>query len=104
MDFHIFADSEHIRRERQKAQELRKSNWWKQQVGRGVCYYCGEKIAKELLTMDHVIPVARGGKSSKNNCVVCCKDCNNKKGHLTPFEITLEELNPSNDSQKDGVN
>lgn len=42
--------------------------------------------------MDHLIPIARGGKSNKNNCVPSCKDCNSKKGYKTRAEMALEEL------------
>jgi 5-methylcytosine-specific restriction enzyme A len=42
--------------------------------------------------MDHVIPVGRGGHSSKGNVVVSCKECNSKKGHRTPAEISMENL------------
>lgn len=87
-----FEDPEHIKRERRKAQELRKGSWWKQQIGRGICYHCGQKFSKELLTMDHLIPIARGGKSTKNNCVVSCKECNTKKGYLLPVEQTFQEM------------
>lgn len=45
--------------------------------------------------MDHLIPIARGGKSNKNNCVPSCKDCNTKKGYKTRAEMALEELNAS---------
>jgi 5-methylcytosine-specific restriction protein A len=87
-----FVDPEHIKRERRKGQELRQSSWWKQQLGRGICYHCGERFAKELLTMDHVVPIARGGKSTKKNCVVSCKECNTKKGHLMNVELTFKEM------------
>ena len=89
---HVFADPEHIKRERAKARELRGSQWWRQAIGNGVCYHCGSKFSKELLTMDHLVPVARGGKSTKNNCVVSCNECNNKKGHKLGVELTLEEM------------
>ena len=89
---HGFADPEHIKRERAKAKELRGSQWWRQQIGNGVCYHCGQRFSKELLTMDHLVPVARGGKSTKGNCVVSCKDCNNKKGHKLGVEMTIEEM------------
>ncbi len=36
--------------------------------------------------MDHVIPLIRGGKSTKGNVVPSCKECNNKKKHMLPFE------------------
>jgi 5-methylcytosine-specific restriction enzyme A len=92
MSYYEFADPEHIKRERRKAQELRQSSWWKQQIGRGLCYHCGQKFSKELLTMDHLVPVARGGKSTKKNCVVSCKECNSEKGHRMTVEKTIEEM------------
>jgi len=36
--------------------------------------------------MDHVIPLIRGGKSTKGNVVPACKECNNKKKHMLPLE------------------
>jgi len=41
------------------------------------CQYCGD--TKDL-TLDHVIPKSKGGKSSWNNLVTACKKCNTKKG------------------------
>jgi len=72
--------------EKQKARELRKSSWWKKKISEGICYYCGEKFSSEELTMDHKIPLARGGFSEKINLVAACKECNNKKKHLLPHE------------------
>ena len=96
-------DSTYVRREREKARELRKSGWWRSQIQKGACYYCHRQVGSENLTMDHVIPVARGGRSTRGNCVPCCKDCNNKKKAKTPAEMLLDELfgpqerSPSND-------
>ncbi len=81
----IPADPSHIKRERVKGRELRQSQWWKRKLNEGVCFHCGEKFPPLLLTMDHVIPLVRGGHSDKNNVVVSCKDCNSKKGHAAPF-------------------
>lgn len=79
-------------KERRKARELRSSQWWKQQIGRGICYFCGGHFPKDQLTMDHVIPISRGGRSNKKNVVVCCKACNNKKKNLTQFDLTMQEI------------
>ena len=46
------------------------------------CVYCGKK--GKPLTIDHVIPRSKGGNSNWENCVACCKACNNKKGARTP--------------------
>jgi 5-methylcytosine-specific restriction endonuclease McrA len=70
-----------IKRERQKARELRKSQWWKRRCSAGVCHYCGGKVAPRELTMDHIVPIARGGKSTKGNVAPSCKGCNNRKKH-----------------------
>jgi 5-methylcytosine-specific restriction endonuclease McrA len=36
--------------------------------------------------MDHIVPMARGGKSTKGNVVPSCKECNNKKKYMLPVE------------------
>lgn len=36
--------------------------------------------------MDHVVPISRGGKTTKSNVVPCCKECNNAKKQLLPME------------------
>lgn len=86
---HIQKDEQHIARERVKAKELRKSQWWQNKLNKGICHYCGRKVSRGELTMDHIVPLARGGKSTKANIVPCCKECNNKKQHLTPVEMLL---------------
>jgi len=80
------ADGEHVRREKAKARELRQSQWWKNQLGHGLCHYCGRRTPPRDLTMDHVVPVIRGGRSTRGNVVTACKDCNSKKMHLLPVE------------------
>lgn len=82
----IPVSEEHLRREKAKARELRQSQWWKNLRGRGVCHYCKERFPAKTLTMDHVIPISRGGLSIKSNIVPCCKECNNKKKYLLPVE------------------
>ena len=51
------------------------------------CAYCG--IESKSLTVDHVIPLSRGGKSNFENCVAACKKCNAKKGNKLPSEIHM---------------
>lgn len=90
--FFTTASAEHQKKEKAKARELRISQWWKQELGKGQCYHCGNRFKPADLTMDHLIPIARGGKSNKNNCVPSCKDCNSKKGYKTRAEMAMEEL------------
>jgi len=78
--------AEQLRAEREKARALRQQNWWKNRVAQGVCHYCGQRVPPKELTLDHVVPLARGGRSSKNNCVPACKTCNTKKRDLLPME------------------
>jgi 5-methylcytosine-specific restriction endonuclease McrA len=87
-----------VNRERQRARELRQSQWWKRQLDRGRCYYCGKSLPPHRLTMDHIVPLSRGGKSKKGNVVPACKDCNNKKKYMLPieWEAYLEFLTESN--------
>jgi 5-methylcytosine-specific restriction endonuclease McrA len=75
-----------IRREKEKARDIRKTQWWKQKCAAGKCYYCGKEVPPGELTMDHVVPIIRGGKSLKNNLVPACKECNSRKKHFLPVE------------------
>ena len=86
---------EDLKKERRKARELRQSQWWKRRLAKGICYYCGNPVPPAELTMDHIVPVARGGKSTRGNVVPACKTCNNHKKQLLPMEWTqyLEGLN-----------
>lgn len=82
-------DDADVRRERDKARELRRSQWWKRKVAKGECHYCGQKTAPADLTMDHIVPLARGGRSTKGNLAAACKDCNNRKKQMLPTEWVL---------------
>lgn len=82
--FHLEADD--IDREKRKARDLRQSQWWKRKCARGVCHYCGQSTPPRELTMDHVVPVSRGGRSTKGNLVPACKACNTRKKQLLPME------------------
>jgi len=87
MDYFIPAVNEQeVKKEKQKARDLRKTQWWKRKCAEGTCYYCGSEIPPRELTMDHIVPIIRGGKSAKNNIVTACKECNNKKKHSLPIE------------------
>ncbi len=87
MDYFIstVTDQEN-RKEKQEARDLRKTQWWKRKCAEGKCYYCGREVPPQDLTMDHIVPIIRGGKSTKNNIVPACKECNNKKKHSLPIE------------------
>jgi 5-methylcytosine-specific restriction endonuclease McrA len=84
--FLVDVSEEHIRRERRKARELRQSQWWKRKRAAGICHHCGGKFAPADLTMDHLVPIIRGGKSTKGNLVPSCKQCNSERKYRLPFE------------------
>lgn len=56
---------------------------------RNTCQYCGRVFSPSELTLDHVIPRSRGGTSTWENLVACCKACNHKKGNTSPGETDL---------------
>ncbi len=84
--------SPHINREREKARQLRNSQYWQRLLQKGICHYCGGRFLPHELTMDHIVPLSRGGRSVKGNVVPCCKECNNRKKYKTPVEMILEDL------------
>lgn len=77
---------EQLRREREKARELRRSQWWRNRIDAGLCHYCGGHFSSDELTLDHVVPLVRGGRSTRGNCVPSCKKCNTRKRDLLPTE------------------
>ncbi|MGA1867598.1 MAG: HNH endonuclease [bacterium] len=89
---HIENDPHHVAREKIKAQKLRKTKWWKNKISSGVCYYCKKKFTPYSLTMDHKVPLSRGGKSIKGNIVPCCRECNREKKYYTPVDMILRTL------------
>jgi 5-methylcytosine-specific restriction endonuclease McrA len=93
-NFIVQATAEEIKREKEKARVLRKTRWWHQKLARGECHYCRGRFSPAELTMDHVVPLIRGGKTTKGNVAPVCKDCNSKKKYLLPmeWEAYMQEL------------
>lgn len=54
------------------------------------CQYCSRKTN---LTIDHVVPKKLGGKSTWENMVACCQQCNIKKSDFLPREIKMYPKN-----------
>jgi 5-methylcytosine-specific restriction endonuclease McrA len=50
------------------------------------CRYCGDRITVKTFSLDHRMPVARGGTFSKENVQIVCHKCNGAKGNLTASE------------------
>ena len=45
------------------------------------CQYCGDDVSKKTATLDHVLPVSHGGKTTFENTVCACATCNANKGN-----------------------
>jgi len=56
------------------------------------CQYCRTIPPRKLLTLDHVMPRSRGGKTTWENVVTACQKCNGRKGSRTPEEINMKLL------------
>jgi len=60
-----------------------------QKRDRFTCQYCGRQTCSEDLTIDHVLPRARGGETTWENCVAACVKCNRSKADRTPEQAGL---------------
>jgi len=58
------------------------------------CQYCGHRFPPQQLSLDHVVPRSRGGDTTWENIVCCCRDCNTRKGGRTPREASMTLKNP----------
>lgn len=56
---------------------------------KNTCQYCGKRLVKNDLTLDHVVPRSRGGRDSWENLVLACMPCNVRKGSRTPGEASM---------------
>jgi len=56
------------------------------------CQYCGQRLPREELNLDHVIPRSLGGSSAWENVVCSCQSCNRRKGGGTPQESGMALL------------
>lgn len=54
-----------------------------------LCQYCSKKHKTNELTFDHVIPRSRGGRTTWDNIVAACQECNTKKGSRMPYEVEM---------------
>jgi 5-methylcytosine-specific restriction endonuclease McrA len=53
------------------------------------CRYCGKRGGRETLSLDHVMPISRGGLTSWENAVTACRSCNSRKDDQTPAEAGM---------------
>lgn len=75
------ADAEHKDERGGNGKRKRKKAWIK---SNGACHWCGARMHWNEGTIEHVIPLARGGLDNANNRVFACKPCNHGRGHDMP--------------------
>jgi 5-methylcytosine-specific restriction endonuclease McrA len=56
------------------------------------CQYCGKRPHRSELNLDHVIPRTLGGRTTWENVVCSCVECNRRKGGRTPAQARLRLL------------
>ena len=95
-DFYLLdeahVDPKRLQAERQKARALKKSCWWKRLIAQGRCQLCEKEVAPEALTMEHRVPLARGGTSTRGNLAASCLECNQSKKLQTPVDQILKAI------------
>ena len=79
--------------EKQQKINRKKLKTRKKLTGKEVCVYCGVKLSAYTASLDHVIPLSRGGSNDPKNLVWSCKKCNYKKGDRIPYEWLKEGKN-----------
>ncbi|MDX1523535.1 MAG: HNH endonuclease [Anaerolineae bacterium] len=60
------------------------------------CQYCGVLPPRKDLTVDHILPRSRGGKTTWENVATACKKCNGRKSNRTPAEANMKLLSTPN--------
>ncbi len=56
---------------------------------RQTCAYCANRFAETDLTVEHIVPVSRGGRHEWTNVVTACRSCNTRKGNRRPEEANM---------------
>jgi 5-methylcytosine-specific restriction endonuclease McrA len=59
---------------------------------RHMCAYCGDHYPESELTVEHIVPVSRGGQHTWTNVVTACRSCNTRKGNRRPEEARMPLL------------
>ena len=64
---------------------------------RKICQFCGLKLCNNEVTIDHIIPLSRGGSNSFTNCVVACRPCNDYKADISLEQCGLKLIKSPED-------
>ena len=58
------------------------------------CYLCGCELNERTATLDHYIPISKGGHEGQDNCRVACEGCNLEKSDTMPTAEVVRESVP----------
>jgi 5-methylcytosine-specific restriction endonuclease McrA len=104
-DFYLLqaehTDPARLKRERERARALRQSAWGHRLLQKGLCHYCEKRFSAKELTLDHIVPLARGGSSQPGNLVAACRPCNQAKGLETPVDSLFRALEAERQSREE---
>lgn len=59
------------------------------------CSYCGVDVNRKTATLDHVLPMSLGGKTTFENCTTSCSACNSRKGNNHKIVPKIKPYKPS---------
>jgi 5-methylcytosine-specific restriction endonuclease McrA len=59
------------------------------------CQYCGVEVNRKTATLDHVLPISKGGKSVWDNCTTACGRCNALKGNKSGVFPKVKPFKPN---------
>jgi 5-methylcytosine-specific restriction endonuclease McrA len=61
------------------------------------CFVCGEHVEVKDATLEHVMPLSKGGKDTMSNYAISHSQCNNEKGDMIPAHVALDNDAVSSD-------
>lgn len=67
--------------------EISKNNRAAVLSGKPKCFYCGKRAS----SIDHVVPVSKGGANDITNFVPCCEECNRRKSNFDLYEFRIRQ-------------
>jgi 5-methylcytosine-specific restriction endonuclease McrA len=91
------------RTQRKPSYAKQRESLWRRGLRR--CYYCELQLTMargfpHSMTLDHKMPLSRGGRNSPENYVAACRPCNNDKGDMTLDEYLLARRRRARDARK----